>query len=201
MISLADHRAPKVLGELKITGFSRYLHPYNDDIIIGLGRQADSNGRQLGLKISLFDVSDVRNPRELSKFELEEQYASSAAEWEHKAFLFSRVKNTIVIPASMNFNNVQFNGAFVFYVDSTTIKLKGIVDHLLSPSDQFYNRNVERSLYIEEFLYTKSQCLLRVNRLDDLEGLTNVSLPCNSDPIRYESIDPIGFALPQIRAP
>lgn len=63
VISLKSHRHPKILGELKITGFSRYLHPYSEDIIIGLGRQADANGRQQGLKISLFDVSNVRYPK------------------------------------------------------------------------------------------------------------------------------------------
>lgn len=62
VISFQNHRRPKILGELKITGFSRYLHPYDQDTIIGLGRQADSNGRQQGLKISLFDVSNVRSP-------------------------------------------------------------------------------------------------------------------------------------------
>ena len=61
----------KILGELKITGFSRYLHPYDQDTIIGLGRQADANGRQLGLKISLFDVTNVRKPIERASFELE----------------------------------------------------------------------------------------------------------------------------------
>lgn len=60
-----------ILGELKITGFSRYLHPYDETTIIGLGRQADKNGRQLGLKISLFDVSDVKNPVESANFEIE----------------------------------------------------------------------------------------------------------------------------------
>ena len=121
VISLSNHRRPKILGELKITGFSRYLHPYDEDTIIGLGRQADLNGRQLGLKISLFDVTNVRNPIEKASFELEEKYASSAAEWEHKAFLFSRVKNLLVIPGKINQKDLKFNGAFVFYIDRSTI--------------------------------------------------------------------------------
>ena len=79
VISLADHRNPTILGELKITGFSRYLHPYDENTIIGFGRQASSTGRQLGLKISVFDVTDVNNPKESASFELKERYASSTA--------------------------------------------------------------------------------------------------------------------------
>lgn len=79
VIAFRSHRRPKILGELKITGFSRYLHPYDEDTVIGLGRQADTNGRQQGLKISLFDVSDVKNPKESANFVLEEKYASSTA--------------------------------------------------------------------------------------------------------------------------
>lgn len=63
VISLANHKKPVVLGELKIPGFSRYLHPYDENTIVGLGRQADESGRQQGLKISVFDVSDCKNPR------------------------------------------------------------------------------------------------------------------------------------------
>ena len=84
-----------------------------------MGRQADTNGRQLGLKISLFDVSDVRNPVESAKFELEEKYAYSTAEWEHKAFLFSAEKNLLAIPGYMDYNGVKFNGAFAFYITKT----------------------------------------------------------------------------------
>jgi uncharacterized secreted protein with C-terminal beta-propeller domain len=60
---LSNHRKPKILGQLKVPGFSRYLHPYDENTIIGFGRDADSAGRQLGLKIALFDVSDCTNPK------------------------------------------------------------------------------------------------------------------------------------------
>ena len=68
VIGFKNQRQPFILGELKITGFSSYLHPYDDETIIGIGRQADENGRTKGLKISIFDVSDVRNPTESAKF-------------------------------------------------------------------------------------------------------------------------------------
>lgn len=64
VISLANHKKPAILGQLKVPGFSRYLHPYDENTIIGLGRQTDKYGRQLGLKIGLFDVTDATRPRQ-----------------------------------------------------------------------------------------------------------------------------------------
>lgn len=155
VIDLSDHRNPEILGELKIAGFSKYLHPYDENTIIGFGRNADANGRQLGLKVSLFDVKDVSNPTELTSFILAEKYASSSAEWEHKAFLFSLSKNLMVVPGRLsdrkNPEN-SFNGAFVFKVKRTNnhgqIVLKGIINHVLDEEDNFWERTVERSLYI-----------------------------------------------------
>lgn len=117
-ISLQNHKKPKILGELKVPGFSRYLHPFDDDTIIGFGRQADNNGRQQGLKVSMFDVSDVKKPTELAKMELEEHYASSTAQFEHKAFLLSPEKNMMVVPISMNNGNKDdmFNGAMAIHI-------------------------------------------------------------------------------------
>lgn len=63
VISFSNHRRPKILGQLKIPGFSRYLHPYDETTIIGFGRDVDENNRQMGLKIGLFDVSDTSNPK------------------------------------------------------------------------------------------------------------------------------------------
>ena len=120
VISLKNHKKPEILGELKVPGFSRYLHPYDENTIIGLGREADSSGRQQGLKIGLFDVTDPRNPRQLcDPFIAQENYAYSSAEWEHKAFLFVLSKNLLVIPGNMNYNGVLFNGAFAFKITKT----------------------------------------------------------------------------------
>lgn len=168
-----------VLGELKIPGFSRYLHPYDENVIIGLGRDADRQGRQEGLKISLFDVSDVANPIEIAQFVTEEDYAQSTAEYEHKAFLFSKEKELLVIPAySRSWENGKslehYNGAMVFHISSDDITLRGIVDH--SSGQDAWGSLVERSLYIEDMLYTKSQGLLRINALEDLSSVARIEL-------------------------
>lgn len=178
VIDLSDPRNIRELGELKIPGFSRYLHPYDENTIIGIGREATELGRQQGLKISLFDVSDVSRPREVAKWVSEEEQVQSQAEWEHKAFLFDREKELLVIPASSydwERSTGQYNGAMVFRITRDDIELRGIVDHGTG-SQQWYGPQTERSLYIEELLYTKSRGLLRINRISDLGSVKNITL-------------------------
>ena len=182
VIDLSDPENIDVLGELKIPGFSRYLHAYSDDIIIGFGRDASPTGVQRGLKVSLFDVSDPSRPRELTSWVSDERYVSSAAEWEHKAFLLDRRNDLLVIPisgsrswdtpiSSREIGQPQANdgGALVFTISDDSIELRGLVAH---PGWG----GVERSLVIEDALYTKSTSLLRVNALSDLSELAHVSL-------------------------
>ena len=177
VIDLSDPADIRSLGELKIPGFSRYLHPYDDATIIGIGKDATETGRQQGLKISLFDVSDVDDPQEIAQYVAESRYSDSTALWEHKAFLLSKKKNLLVIPAySYDYREEgeQYNGAFVFNITRDSIKLRGLIDH--SQGDRYYGAAVQRSLYIEDLLYTKSENLLRVNRLDTLTGVKNITL-------------------------
>jgi uncharacterized secreted protein with C-terminal beta-propeller domain len=184
VIDLSDSKNIKELGQLKIPGFSRYLHPYDDNTIIGIGRDASLTGRQEGLKISLFDVTDVEKPKEVAKFVTDEKYASSKAEYEHKAFLFSKEKNMLVIPAysySWDGSYQGYNGAMVFSITKEEIELRGLIDHSQG-SNQYYSSSVERSLYIKDMLYTKSPSLLRINAIDDLHSVKNVTL-------QYSDID------------
>lgn len=182
VIDLSNPEKPESLGELKIPGFSRYLHPYDENTIIGIGRDATETGRTKGLKISLFDVSDVSSPEEVAKFVTDERYAQSSAEYEHKAFLFSREKNLLVIPAysyDYKYNGESsegYNGAFVFDINKEEIELRGLIDHSKAAEGRYWGAVVERSLFIEDMLYTKSPKLLRVNALDDLSSVANVDL-------------------------
>ena len=176
VIDLSNPNDIKQLGELKIPGFSTYLHPYDDNTIIGIGKDASFTGRTKGLKISLFDVTDVYNPKEITNYISEERYSSSTALYEHKAFLFSREKNLLVIPAynyDYSDTSKNYNGAFVFDISKDKIKLRGIIDHSKF-SDRF--SQVERSLYIEELLYTKSLKVLRINKIETLESVKNIEL-------------------------
>lgn len=185
VIDLSNPREIKELGKLKLPGFSRYLHPYDADTIIGIGQESTEQGRVTGLKISLFDVSDVANPKEAAKFVTDERYAQSTALWEHKAFLFDKEKQLLVIPVYSNEFDSEFgkqqqgyNGAFVFSIASDSIKLRGLIDHSRNQTgqDYYYQPMVERSLWINELLYTKSPALLRINKIEDLGSVKNVQL-------------------------
>jgi uncharacterized secreted protein with C-terminal beta-propeller domain len=189
VVDLSNPRDIEVIGKLKVPGFSRYLHPYDDHTVIGIGRDATDLGRQQGLKISLFDVTDVEHPREIAKWVSEDDYAQSSAEWEHKAFLFSKEKELLVIPGYSYPNSwgsdkgdlQEYNGAMVFHITPKEISLRGIVDH--GAAQQYYGAQVERSLYIEDLLYTKSPGLLRINEIDDLSSVKKIALDAkNSGP-------------------
>lgn len=194
VIDLSNPKDIKELGKLKIPGFSRYLHPYDDNTIIGIGRDASESGRTGGLKISLFDVSDVENPKEVAKFVTDERYAQSTAEYEHKAFLFSKEKDLLVIPAYSQTwkpwrddvmptirSEEDYNGAMVFRITKDEIIMRGIIDHSMSKSDN-YGSLVERSLFIDGLLYTKSPSLIRINKIEDLSKVKNVDLESNNSP-------------------
>ena len=178
VIDLSNPNNIKEIGKLKIPGFSRYLHPYDEDTIIGIGRDATEEGRQKGIKISLFDVSDVARPKEIAKWVAKEKYSQTSAEWEHKAFLFSKEKELLVIPGyNYDYDDraESYNGALVFKITKDDIKLRGIIDHSAA-KQQWYAPQVERSLYIEELLYTKSPTLLRINEIESLEKVKNIEL-------------------------
>jgi len=190
VIDLADPNNPKVLGQLKISGFSNYLHPYDDHKLIGLGKETTENEwggvTTKGIKLSLFDVADVANPKEIDKYVLGDSGSDSIALSDHKAFLFSKEKNLLVIPASImeakdnnSYGQFVFSGAVVFKVDDNGFTLKGKIDHsdggIASNESEtwggirYYDNTVERSLFINDVLYTFSPKYLKMNNMDNLD--------------------------------
>jgi len=184
VIDLKYPSDPKVLGYLKITGVSDYLHPYDENHIIGIGRDATEEGRIQGLKLALFDVSDVSNPKEMSKYVIGERGTHSEAIYDHKAFLFSKEKNLLVIPVSLTENNKYnvFQGAYVFNLDlSNGFQYKGRVSHTVEKNETDYwyydyEHTVRRALYIADTLYTVSQKTIKMNVLTDLVEIGKIDL-------------------------
>ncbi len=142
------------------------------------------------MKLSLFDVSDVNSPKEIDTFIIGESGSDSIAAQDHKAFLFSRERNLLVIPVSLMEKEKQqwaeftFGGALVFKVDTKGFTLRGRIDHSDSgaPSGEdywsgysYYDNTVKRSLYIDDVLYTFSNSYLKANSLSDLRELKKVS--------------------------
>lgn len=109
VLDLKDPSNPTVLGELKIPGFSDYLHPYDENHIIGFGKDTTENnsgGAMVeGFKMALFDITDVNNPKEKFVEIIGGRGTHSELLYNHKALLFSKAKNIIAFPIEVYENN------------------------------------------------------------------------------------------------
>jgi hypothetical protein len=203
-IDLSDPEEPRVLGKLKIPGYSDYLHPYDENHLIGLGKETieaeEGNfAWYQGIKISLFDVTNVSAPVELAKIVIGDRGSDSPALSDHKAFLFSRARNLLVVPILVAeidesrysgpippdmYGEYVFQGAYVFDISlESGITIRGRITHLegfedLLKSGYWFDSEyaVERSLYIEEVLYTLSGRMIKMNSLADLSELSKVDI-------------------------
>ena len=125
-IDLSDPANPAIVGELKIPGFSSYLHPIGDGMVLGVGSDADSEGRVTGSKASLFDVSDLAAPREIAVWTAPDGWNDVG--WDHRAFLWWAPESLAVIPVTVW---ADWSGAVVLRVADGTITEVGRVDHEL----------------------------------------------------------------------
>ena len=123
VLDLSDPTDPEVVGELKIPGFSTYLHPIDENYVVGIGQNATDEGRVLGLKVSLFDVSDKTDPRETATWTMND--ANSPAERDHRAFQI--YGQTIILPVQSWSGKV--NGAVLLEVGEGKISYVGEVTH------------------------------------------------------------------------
>ena len=116
VIDLSEPSSPKEVGNLKVTGASQYLHPYDEGHVIGVGFEATEGGARTGLKVSLFNVSNFTNPEEMSKYVINGSWSESS--WDHHAFLFSKSRNLLVIPVETWSGSYgeEFSGAYVFNI-------------------------------------------------------------------------------------
>ncbi len=121
VVDLSSPTDMVVRGELKIPGVSNYLHPISDTLVLGVGQDATDQGRQTGSKVSLFDVSDPGDPREVDVWTL--PGATSDAEFDHRAFLWWAPTSTAVLPL-VSWSD-QFAGAVVLNVTEDGITEQG----------------------------------------------------------------------------
>ena len=190
VLDMSNPEEPKVAGKLEIPGYSSYLHPYDENHVIGLGKEGNN------VKLSLFDVSDVNNPTEIAKDIVEGDWTDSEALQEPKAFLFDKEKELLVIPVSKtNYGVVDtkdgesiatqggfWQGAYVFNVTTSGFTLRGGITHQENTTDtQYYygydyNMWVHRTLYINNTLYTVSNAKVLLNNLNTLALIADVNL-------------------------
>jgi uncharacterized secreted protein with C-terminal beta-propeller domain len=176
-IDLSDPYNPRILGELKIPGYSEYLHPYDETHIIGIGKEVDPSidadkvhtpgaiyyTAILGLKLALFDVSDIENPIEEAKIVIGDRGTDSPALYDHKAFLFDREKELLIIPVSLYeipqevkdryaesngteelFGQFTFQGAYIYRLSlDNGFEYKGRITHqnpeeIQQQTDEYY---------------------------------------------------------------
>jgi hypothetical protein len=193
VIDLKDPRNPKILGNLKIPGFSNYLHPYDENHVIGFGKDVDESidadkvhstdaiyyTAVQGLKIALFDVTDVSNPKQKAVEVIGDRGTDSPLLTDHKALLFEKDRNLMAFPVLVTKRpdgspksadgNPVFQGAYVYDVTTAGFKLRGKITHY-DTSDEFMkagsywyggDRDIQRIVRIGSQLLTISDTQVR----------------------------------------
>ena len=211
VLDLKDPANPSILGALKIPGYSDYLHPYDENHVIGFGKDTvelsggsafsadESMAFYTGMKMALFDVTDVGNPVEMFRETIGDRGTDSELLQNHKALLFDKDKNLLAFPVRVmvvegnhttpdgtmpQYGNFAFQGAYVYNLDLTGgFSLKGKITHLseedyLKAGNYWYDsdKNVARILYIDDDLYTLSNSYIVANRLDDLQEIKRLEI-------------------------
>lgn len=166
-IDLSDPRNPKVIGFVKMPGFSEYLHPYKDHYLIGVGLDADESGRVKGLKISLYDVSNPQNITETSVIKIRGGWSTSRVLWDHKAFLINPDKGYLCIPVRVYGEGKVSGYLYIVRIsDDGKLSVAGKIQHL----------DVIRSLYIGDYLYATSQTLVQSVDLNTMKVISSIEL-------------------------
>ncbi|MGH8951305.1 MAG: beta-propeller domain-containing protein [Acidimicrobiia bacterium] len=173
-IDLADPTSPRVVGELKILGYSAYLHPVGDGLLLGIGQDATDTGQIKGTQVSVFDVGDPADPKRVDQFTLSEG-SSSQVEYDHHAFLYWEQTGLAMVPVQQwswdGKNESVFLGAVGLTVDDGGTL--GEIDRLVHPGgeDKYgdYRAQIMRSLVIGDRVYTVSAKGIMSSALDTLQ--------------------------------
>ena len=212
VIDLKDPENPTILGALKIPGYSDYLHPYDENHIIGFGKDTielsnedrggigDTTAYYQGMKIALFDVTDVNNPKEKFKEIIGDRGTESELLNNHKALLFSKEKELMAFPVTVmevkGGNNVvsgntpaygsfTFQGAYVYNINlEEGFKLRAKISHISEEEykksgDRWYrsNMNVERIIYVGDDIHTISKGMIKANSINDMKEKGSLLIP------------------------
>jgi hypothetical protein len=182
VLDLWDAAKPRVLGELKIPGFSTYLHRIDRDHLLSIGFDADEEGSFAyfdGIILQLFDVSAPTDPKLLHKEKLGTRGSSSEAATNHLAFNYFAEKGLLALPITVcegggngrNGSELTFSGLYVYEVSvARGFSRLGGIDHGKSG---VHCRNwwsqgtsaVKRSLFLDDLVYSLAADRLKVQRM------------------------------------
>ena len=193
IIDLSDPENPKVIGELKIPGYSAYLHPITQNLLLGVGMEIEVKNdaiRTIGVKVSLFNIENLTNPIEVSKVVLAEGSTSPVLH-EHKAFLYYPEKKLAFIPITIpnivvlstiggkHYKRLTYQGVMIIYINIEDQKLEvigNITQTKYAHNEDVTNYYIKRTAYVGEYLYTISNKLITIHDLNTLELIKTIEL-------------------------
>ncbi|MBR3152296.1 MAG: beta-propeller domain-containing protein [Clostridia bacterium] len=189
VIDLSNPEKPEVKGKLKIPGYSSYLHPYDDTHIIGIGKNTEETEYgstvNTNMKMSMFDVSDLENPKEMFSVSIGGKGTYSEILNNHKALFFNKEKNLIGFPITIydeNISNTDYRsrtkmqGAIIYEInlDKKEFKEKGTISIKNDESGYYsydYSKVITRLIYIGNKIYALSDSIMKVVDIDSLKEL------------------------------
>ncbi|MGP1567584.1 MAG: beta-propeller domain-containing protein [Peptoanaerobacter stomatis] len=193
VIDLKNPKNLKVLGYLKIPGYSEYLHPYKDNYLIGFGQNTANKGERVvndGFKMSLFDISDFNNPKEVDTESIGAKGTYSSIENDHKALMFDERRNIFAIPMYVTRLEKRldsspivptFSGVYVYDISEKGFDIKGRITHYTEKQQDSakydvyeYERQIQRSVQIRDNLYTVSEYGIKVNDINTLKEIATL---------------------------
>ena len=169
VLDLADPAAPKVLGELKIPGYSGYLHPVGKNLLLGVGQSGGTAGAGPGVQFSLFDISNAAAPRRIAV----QTYGAgeAAAEFDPKAFLYWQPRKLVIAPIYLyGEDKAAFNGVVLLRATGKGLDERGKVS--VAEKDGMANR----SLVIGDAVYLLSDQAIQSADLDTLRPIDRLGL-------------------------
>lgn len=182
VIDTSDASNPKILGQLKIPGYSTYLHPVDENHILGFGYDMIENqwgGQQTaGLKISLFDVSNVARPKEIKSEVIGKSGTFSELLYNHKALMFNLNKGLMAFPLTRTGDNYKtdFVGAYVYNITANNFSLKTKLSHMNLTDGYDYGYEIKRVIYIGDYLYSFSDNEMQVHKISNNTKVSDLNI-------------------------
>ncbi len=188
-LDLSDRTNPRVVGELKVPGFSTYLHPVADGKLLSIGVDGTNRWRT---QVSMFDVSDFANPSLQSALPVEAQndWGWSEALYDHKAFQYWAPKNLLAIPQSTYAQTYQNGQTYYQYLSqlvlvnvdlSGALTIKGRIDHssyyMQDPNKWWQYVDIRRSIFMGDYVYAISDKAITAHRVSDLGKVAEQVMP------------------------